>query len=47
MVRKIISLVVAIGLLFNQGGVIYAEGELNLSSYRRLSFIHLIIGKLP
>ena len=43
MVRKIISIVVTIGLLFNQGGVIYAAGELNLSSY--LSQLHTSLVK--
>src|SRR3989338_2664433 len=43
MLRRVISIVVAIGLLFNQGGVIYAAGELNLSSY--LSQLHTTLVK--
>ncbi|OGX17032.1 MAG: hypothetical protein A2Y01_04770 [Omnitrophica WOR_2 bacterium GWC2_44_8] len=43
MLRRVISIVVAIGLLFNQGGGIYAAGELNLSSY--LSQLHTTLVK--
>ncbi|HCD38153.1 MAG TPA: hypothetical protein DEQ77_05455, partial [Candidatus Omnitrophica bacterium] len=43
MLRKLLSIVLTIGLLFNQGGVIYAAGELNLSSY--LSQLHTSLVK--
>ncbi len=31
--RKIISIVLSVGLLFQQGGLVYAAGEINLASY--------------
>ena len=33
MTRKILSIVLSLGLLFQQGGLVYAAGELNLANY--------------
>ena len=33
MARKIISIVLSVGLLFQQGGLAYAAGQLNLANY--------------